>query len=211
MKIISIVLHIISLIAVAILFYLHFSDVKKAEQLKNTITNVKEQQQRSDLPIAYVNIDSLLANYAFYRESQDLLQSKQKQLETNLESRSKKLQEKAAKFQEKVAKHLVTRRQAEEMQTQLMQQEQELMQLKDQFSVQLLDNEQEMNRQIYDSISSFLKDYNKNKNYSLILSNTFGGNLLYGKKSMNVTEDFIEGLNKRYLGENYSKAEEKED
>ena len=53
--------------------------------------------------------------------------------------------------------------------------------------------------QLRDSINSFLKEYNKTKGYSLIISNTGADNLLYADPSLNITKEIIEGLNKRYV------------
>ena len=52
--------------------------------------------------------------------------------------------------------------------------------------------------QLRDSINSFLKIYNKDKGYSLILSNTGFDNLLYADPAYNITNEIVEGLNKRY-------------
>ena len=45
---------------------------------------------------------------------------------------------------------------------------------------------------------TFLKIYNKDKGYSLILSNTGFDNLLYADPAYNITNEIVEGLNKRY-------------
>lgn len=48
-----------------------------------------------------------------------------------------------------------------------------------------------------DSIQSFLRDYNKQKGYSIILSKA-GDNILYANPAMDITTDVVNGLNKRY-------------
>ena len=50
-----------------------------------------------------------------------------------------------------------------------------------------------------DSINSFLKIYNKDKGYSLIISNTGFDNLLYADPAFNITNEIVEGLNARYV------------
>ena len=49
-----------------------------------------------------------------------------------------------------------------------------------------------------DSINSFLKIYNQNKGYDLIISNTGFDNLLYANPAYNITQEIIDGLNARY-------------
>ena len=51
---------------------------------------------------------------------------------------------------------------------------------------------------IRDSINSFLKIYNQNKGYDLIISNTGFDNLLYANPAYNITQEIIDGLNARY-------------
>jgi outer membrane protein len=204
MKNISLILNGVLIVAVAFLYYLHFSGSRQVASGSSNVP-ITENSTPSTLKIAYVNLDSLLMNYAFYKETKELLVAKQKQHEGNLMSRGKELEKKAAGFQEKVDKMLVTRRQAEEMQSQLMQEQQELLQVKDKLSMQLMDDEQVMNRQVYDSITSFIRDYNKTHNYTLVLSNTAASTILYGDKSYDITKVVINGLNERYIGKKENK------
>ena len=71
------------------------------------------------------------------------------------------------------------------------------------FSTEKLTNElqtenQKNSLQLRDSINSFLKVFNKDKGYSLIISNTGFDNLLYADKAFNITDEIVEGLNARY-------------
>ena len=52
--------------------------------------------------------------------------------------------------------------------------------------------------QLRDSINSFLKVYNQDKGYDLILSNAGFDNLLYANPAFNITNEIVEGLNARY-------------
>ena len=52
--------------------------------------------------------------------------------------------------------------------------------------------------QLRDSINSFLKVYNQKKGYSLIISNTQLDNLLFADKSLDITQEIVDGLNARY-------------
>ena len=53
------------------------------------------------------------------------------------------------------------------------------------------------NNALRDSIQHYLKVYNKDKKYSLILSKA-GDNLLYADKALDITNEVIAGLNKAY-------------
>jgi outer membrane protein len=60
------------------------------------------------------------------------------------------------------------------------------------------EEEQVMLRRIQHSITDYLKIYNQNKGFQIILSGTFGGPLLYGNPSIEITQDVIAGLNVEY-------------
>lgn len=199
MKNISLYLNIVLVIAVAVLFYLHFSSSPQSESAKPD--GKKGESLSLDDKIAYVNIDTLFENYTFYQDLRDLLLKKQQSSEADLNSRSQSLQRRAMDFQEKYEKRLITTRQAEEMQQKLMRDQQNLMQLREQITQELMQDEQELNKQLYDSISSFLKDYNTEHGYKLVLSASLGANVLYAEETLDITQDVVKGLNQRYNGE----------
>ncbi|PID89434.1 MAG: hypothetical protein CSA05_03520 [Bacteroidia bacterium] len=196
MKNFSLVINAVLIVAVVVLYFFHFSG--NDTNTDKNIASASPKTEASSLKVAFVNMDSLLLNYTFYKDSKELLISKQKNAEDDLASKTKALEAKAGSFQEKVQKHLVTRRQAEEMNNQLMQEQQNLLQFKDQLSYQLLSDEQVMNKQIFDSIMSFVNDYNAKHKYDLILNNTAASTILYGNKGFDITKDILQGINSRY-------------
>ena len=48
------------------------------------------------------------------------------------------------------------------------------------------------------NVNAFLKEYNKTKGYSMIISNTGFDNLLYADSIYNITKEIVDGLNARY-------------
>ena len=194
MKNISIILNAVLVVAVLVLFYLQFSG---KEQQKNT--DKKENHVvAANGEIAYVNIDSLRKNYTFYKDLGELLFEKQQNLEANLNRKMAAYEKEAIDFQEKIQKHLVTQRQAEEMQQKLMGKQQSLLQLKENLSQQLMQDEMNMNKQLQDSLASFFNSFNADKRFKIILSISIGQNILYGDEALDITETVIEGLNERY-------------
>ena len=80
----------------------------------------------------------------------------------------------------------------------LMKQQQDLQALQQKLSAELADENKKNSLQLRDSINSFLKIYNQNKGYDLIISNTGFDNLLYANPAYNITQEIIDGLNARY-------------
>ncbi|MCK4465322.1 MAG: OmpH family outer membrane protein, partial [Bacteroidales bacterium] len=140
----------------------------------------------------------LLFKYNFYYDLQDNLEEKRKTSEAELNSKSRAYEKEAADFQEKIQKGLVTRSTAQQLEQQLLREQQNLLQLRDNLSLQLMEEEQVMNRQIVNSIMEYLKEYNKQHNYQYVISYRFGGPLLFAHDSLDITMVVAEGLNEKY-------------
>ena len=82
--------------------------------------------------------------------------AKQKNAETELNSKGSQYEKNARDYQDKVNKGLVTRATAAEMEKSLLQQQQELVSLRDKLQSNLMEEEQVMNRQILEYITTFL-------------------------------------------------------
>jgi outer membrane protein len=131
--------------------------------------------------------------------------NKQSELEAQLNSRTRTYDKNAKDYQDKVNKGLVTRREAAELEQSLYQEQQEILQLRDQLAAQLQEEEQVRNRRLVENIMVFLKDYNKDHRYQYIFSNSFGSNILYAGDSLDITASVLEGLNKQYKAQKESK------
>ena len=55
------------------------------------------------------------------------------------------------------------------------------------------------NKALSDSVHNYLKEYNKDKKYSLILAKS-GDNILYADPAYNITEEVVKGMNQAYKG-----------
>jgi len=63
------------------------------------------------------------------------------------------------------------------------------------FTQKLSEIQGQINQQIVDSISSFLKNYNEVKKYDVILNSA---SMLEGSPQYNITKEVTQGLNDRY-------------
>ncbi len=197
MKKVLYVVNAVLIIAVGVLFYLHFTATGTPESdLERAVE--KGELIPAEQAIVYVNFDTLLSNYDMFYDYERKLMERQQQLEEELNAKSREHERQVADYQDRVQKGLMTRSQAQEMELQLMQQQQELIQLQDDYRQELREEEQVMNRQLHHSIYEFLQEYNQDKGYQFILSETFGGPVLYSNRDLNITRDVINGLNEKY-------------
>jgi outer membrane protein len=104
-----------------------------------------------------------------------------------------------SEFQRKLeANAFLSRERAEQEQSRLLKRQEDLRELDGQLSQQLMQVQQKMSEQLRDTINSFLKEYNKDQKYQLILSNTSSDNILYATEGLDITPEITDLLNKRY-------------
>lgn len=198
MKKTNLIINVVLLVAVAVLYVLHFTSGKNETSVAGAESALSDSLQNSGV-IAYVDIDTLLNKYDLFFDMKKQFGEKQKRLEADMAGKSKAYEKSVIDFQDKVQKGLLTRSQAEQVQQQLMGEQQNLLQYRDKLTMQLGEEEQVMNRQLINEIEVYLKEFNKDGRYQYILSNTFGGNLLYKPEGLNITEEVLKGLNESYV------------
>mgnify|MGYP002231689080 CR=1 FL=1 len=68
-----------------------------------------------------------------------------------------------------------------------MQQQQELLATRDRMMGELAEEEQVMNNRIYYAVMDYLKEYNADYKYSMIISTTASGPILHADPAMDIT------------------------
>lgn len=155
-------------------------------------------EQKGGMKIAYVEVDSLMSQYKFCKEYSLILQKKSNNARNTLSTKGAQLQQAAANFQQKLQNNgFASREQAEGVQAAIARQQQDLQELQGRLGSELDAETAKYNQALRDSLQHFLKLYNKDKKYDLILSKA-GDNILYANKAYDITNDVVNGLNKAY-------------
>jgi outer membrane protein len=151
------------------------------------------------LPIAYVNIDTLLINYEYSKDLNEVLLRKRENAQATLTQKARQLESEMAEFQKKYENNAFLSEQSFKNQQQRLQKKQaDLQKLEENLTQQLLQDQQSMNEQLRDSIYSFLSRYNIDKRFQLIISNTMNDNIMLAEPNYNITDELVEALNKNY-------------
>ena len=156
-----------------------------------------EQKAPVELKIAFIEVDSIMTQYAFCKDYTQILQKKGQNIQNTLAAKQRSLEQAAANFQQKLQQNAYTREQAEGIQASLQKQAADLDVLNQRLTNEFQTETDKYNNALRDSIQNFLARYNKDKKYSLILSKA-GDNLLYADKAFDITAEVIAGLNKAY-------------
>jgi len=197
MKKLSVVLYVVLFLAVAGLYFLHFSGNKKPKKSETAANTIGSPAQG----IAYINIDTVIFRFDMFLDRRNDLMAKQKSAEAELNSKGSQYEKGAKDYQDKVNKGLVTRATAAQIEQSLVQQQQELVSLRDKLQSNLVEEEQVMNRQVLDYITKFLEENKSDYNYQYILGKSFGSVVLYGDNSLDITQKVLDAINKKYKGE----------
>ena len=164
-------------------------------------------ETKSEMKIAYIEIDSIMTQYNFCKDYSKILEQKGQNIQKTIAQKGQALQNAAVKFQQDIQANKYTREQAEAVQGNLQKQDNDLQMLQQRLGNEFQTETDKYNKALRDSLQNFLTKYNKDKKYTFILSKV-GDNMLYADKSCDITEEVIAGLNKAYTG-TAKKTEEK--
>jgi outer membrane protein len=193
MKNFTLGLNIVLVLAVAVLFYLHFSSGPKGAGVGSGET--AKPVPNGAFKIAYFETDSVQEHFEYYREIKS-------QLESKAQANSKTLNDLKSTF---AGKYQELQKAAPALsQAELATKQQELMNMERAFQGKEKMMSDEMQAEAFEKmqdvkkkIEEFLKQYNQDKGYAYILSNSI--DLMYLKDSQyDITTDVINGLNATY-------------
>ena len=152
-----------------------------------------------ELKIAYVEVDTLLSKYNFCVDLNEAMLKKEENIRLTLNQKAAALDKDQKEFQKKYENNaFISPERAQQEYNRLMKMQQDLQALQNKLSNELAAENAKNSLQLRDSINVFLKEYNKTRGYSLILSNTGFDNLLYADSTFNITKEIVDGLNARY-------------
>ena len=191
MKNASLVLNAVLAVAVAVLYYLHFSDKKTTEPVSASTT--KSAPVRKTV---YVNVDSLLTNYEYFKDTRKVLESKRFQLDNELNNKGRSLQNEVAFFQQRA--QTMTMEQGRATEAALQKKQQDLIAYRDRIIQQLGVEEQKKNEELYNQIHDYLRKVNKQNQYDFVMGYSRGGGILFADSTLDATKTIIGGLNKEY-------------
>ena len=197
MKKANLIINIVLIIAVAALFVLHFTGAGTSAQGpaagSESVTAVKGD-------IVYINLDTLVNQYDMYNDLRSELQGKLTAIENDINKQGRALENDIKSFQEKMQKGLLTRSQAESMNNDLAQRDQDLRNLTQQKQMEMAEEESVMFNKVMDAITTYVAEYNRQKQYSLILTTTTATTtVINGNAGLDITQDILNGLNAEYI------------
>jgi len=192
MKYISTILSVIALGLIVVLF---ITQKQQLQDLRNHVAGEK-RDQGSGFKIAYFDMDTLEAHYDGFKDAQAVVKTQENSMNQELSSLDRTNQKKIEAWRQKG--NTMTQAEGEQAQQEYQQMQQQFAGRKQELEQALYKSTEDLKTNIRKSIETFLKDYNKQKNYSYIMEydpNSF----IYTKDTVyNITPDLVAGLNTAY-------------
>lgn len=204
MKNFSIVLNVVLCIAVIVLYALYFSG-RSASDVKET-GGARVADEGGATKIVYINTDTLMTNYLLAVELNEAFLKKQEERRTELNVKAKSLDQEANEFQRKLQNNgFLSEARAIDARDQLLIKQENLRRLQQEMIDKTAREQNDLNRQLFEEITSFLEEYNKEKGFNIVLSTQLGGNVLYAEDGYDITMDIVNRLNENYKKNNSKK------
>ncbi|MXV53117.1 OmpH family outer membrane protein [Pedobacter sp. HMF7647] len=167
------------------------------EQPKTTTAPANTTEKKEAEAIVYVNSDSLLTNYEYFKDIKGKIEGKSKQAQTDLQSKGTAFQQEVAEYQKNAQGMSADQRAATEQR--LARKQQELSAYNQNASSALANEQAAENDKLYDKVASYLKGYAKEKGYKMVLTYSKANpTVLFADESLDVTKDVLAGLNAEY-------------
>ena len=195
MKNTSLILSVISLVAVAVFGVLTLtSKGAAAEAAEGEATEVAAKGD-----IVYIDLDRILMEFDMANDLRSVVETKIQNIQAEINRRGKKLENEVKSFQEKLDKGLMTRSVAEVQSQKLQQQELEFNNYAAQKQQEINEEQVVMMNQLGDAIQTYLNKFNEEKQYAMILTNSGGAPVIVADPALDVTETVLAGLNEEYI------------
>lgn len=165
------------------------------DKKKDTNNPAAPAKANEQLTIRYIDEDSVVQNYNLAKDFNELAI----RLQNEMDQASKRYSDQLGNFENSMKQKYQNNQYNENSYNADMQKYQQMQQNAQNEMAKLQQNNanqlQQSQKQVNDSIENFLKDYAKKNNYDLILRKAA---TFYVNPSLDVTDEVIEGLNKRY-------------
>ncbi|WP_373494771.1 OmpH family outer membrane protein [Aquiflexum sp.] len=162
----------------------------------DTTDNSTSEVSISDLKIAYVLTDSVISRFEFFKEKSLEITEKGKKFESELSNRARGFEQEVANFEQTAG--TMTQNQARAKQEDLMKKERNLVTYRDNLMQELSGDESKLYSDVYDQVQEYMAVFAEENDLELILSHTRGGAVWYSKKSLDITDKVVAGINKKY-------------
>jgi outer membrane protein len=189
------VLGLVLLVGLVILYIMVLSKKEAPAALPSSV----QGSAGKAISVVYLNLDSLNTKYEFIKNLRKDLEATVNRLQSELKKDEESLQKDGADFQQKVQANAISEDKAKQIYEILMQRQQSLLEKKDRYTQMMAQQQMVMNQRLTDTLTTFLKRFNKNYRFDYIMGYKSEGEILVANDSLDITPTILEAINKEYL------------
>ncbi len=147
--------------------------------------------------IVYVNSDSLLTKYEYFKDLKVKLDAKSKTAQEDMGAKQQAFQREVAQYQQQQNTLPADQRAATEQR--LARKQQELQAYQQNAGAALQGEQATEQEKLYNKVADYLKIYAKSKGFKMVLTYSKGNSaILFADESLDITSEVIKGLNEAY-------------
>jgi len=187
---------LVLLAGLVVLYVLFF---KSGQSIERPIPLGAQKASGKTLSVAFVNLDSLNVHYEYVNILRRDLENTGKKLQSEVLAEQAALEKEGADFQRQVSANAIPEDKAKIIYEQLMKKSSLLDQKKQHYTQQVADQEMSMNLRLVDSVTAFLKRFNRQYRFDYIMGFKTGGEILIASDTLDITKPVLDALNTEYL------------
>lgn len=162
----------------------------------NSLNDSTVQFNQGNLPIAYVDLDSIVSVYEYAKDLESKYAKKVESDRKTLESSYLKFVKSQEEFQTKAQNNgFLSQSSAEQQYAELLEQERKLQEEGQRMELEQIQEQQKMLSDVYDAINTYIGEYNKIAGYDVILNKAA---TMYIYEGYDITKEIADGLNAKY-------------
>ena len=182
---------------IALVVCVSFVACSNGEEVKTQPVN--DTVVAPSMTVAYVDMDTLQAKYQYYIDGRQEFEKTYNSYQTTMAQKVSSCQNQEAEFQKNYQEgKFLSEAEVNNAYAKLVKQRENLERWQEERAKEISEKELAFNKSLEDSIHNFLNDYNKEKNYTLILPRNV---VLNTNAELDITAEVVKGLNDRYTKE----------
>ena len=194
MKNASLILNLVLLVAVGVLFYLHFAG-KKGTETRVASTKHTNPAANGDCKIAYFDMDSINNSFVLIKDVKAELGKEEEKINSTLTNLQKSYNDRITHYQGQ--SQTMSQVESEKANRDILQLQDRIRTTKQEMEQKYQDLYMRKMQDVKAKVEEYLKEYNKDKGYSYILAYE-PGFIFYRDSALNITSVIIAGLNEKY-------------
>jgi outer membrane protein len=166
---------------------------------KETKVESDSTETKQGLSVAFIYGDTINAQYKFLIDAESELEREGKLIDDRIRRKYERAEKRAAELQREAP--TMGQLEMQEAQIELQNLQIEIQEFQEKLARDFRKREVDLQKEYLARVNAFLKEYNDDDRFDIILNFQPGGNLLWVSESFDITKQVVKGLNEAYAEE----------